>query len=357
MATRPIRRAVLEPETIARVDRGGMRHIVASLPEHLAEGQRRALGTPADLKGAQRIFLAGMGGSGIAADIFAAWVADRSKVPLRVVRDYKLPPSAQKGDVLVSISYSGDTEETLAATAHGLKIGCKLIAVTSGGELRRVAKEAGAEVLEVPKGLPPRGAFGHLFGVLPGIGEDWVYGDLRGELERSIVHLKDLRMRIAPDVPFRKNRAKLLAYRIKGRVPVVYGAGPLASVATRWQTQLNENAKVLAFSSELPEADHNELVGWCEDPTAKRFVPVLLREAGETEEMRIRLDATAALMSKATKVEQVVDEDDQPLGRLLGLLHLGDYVSVYLAALRKVDPLPVKPIQDLKARLARPEKS
>ncbi|MGQ0797548.1 MAG: bifunctional phosphoglucose/phosphomannose isomerase [Methanobacteriota archaeon] len=348
---------MLEPETIARVDRGGMRDLVASLPEHLAEGLQRALGTPAELKGAQRIFLAGMGGSGIAADIFAAWVAGRSRVPLRVVRDYTLPPSARKGDVLVSISYSGDTEETLAATAHGLKLGCKLIAVTSGGALRRLATEAGAEVLEVPKGLPPRGAFGHLFGVLPGIAEDWVYGDLGGELAHAIVHLKALRAKIAPDVPFRRNRAKLLAFRLKGRVPVVYGAGPLAAVAVRWQTQLNENAKVLAFSSELPEADHNELVGWCEDPTAKRFVPVLLREAGESDAMRVRLDATAELMSKATRVEQVVEGDEEPLGRMLGLLFLGDYVSVYLAALRGVDPLPVKSIEELKARLARPERS
>jgi glucose/mannose-6-phosphate isomerase len=338
------------------MDPGRMRDIVASLPEQLADSLRRGLGTPAELKGASRIFLAGMGGSGIAADIFDAWIADRSRVPLRVVRDYRLPPSAGRGDVLVSISYSGDTEETIAATAHGLKLGCRLIAITSGGTLARLATDAGAQVVKVPRGLPPRGAFGHLFGVLPGVAEEWVYGDLRGELDRAIVHLRDLRTRIEPGVPSRKNRAKLLASRLKGRVPIVYGAGPLRSIATRWQTQLNENAKVLAFSSTFPEADHNELVGWCEDPGARRFVPIILRDPEEGDAMRARLDATASLLGTTARVEQVSDEDDELLGRMLGLLHLGDYVSLYLAALRGVDPLPVTPIEDLKARIARAEK-
>ena len=343
---------LLEPEAVARMDPGGMRDIIRSLPEQLAEGARRALGTPAELRGAQRIFLAGMGGSAIAADIFAAWVAERARLPLRIVRDYRLPPSAQAGDVLVSISYSGDTEETLAATSHGLKLGCRLIAIPSGGSLAKIAHDAGAQVLDVPTGLPPRGAFGHLFGVLPGVAEDWIYGDLRGELEMAIVHLKALREQFRPEVGHRKNRAKLLASKLRGRVPIVYGAGPMASVAMRWQTQLNENAKVLAFSSSFPEADHNELVGWCSDPRARRFAPVLLREAGESPALRHRLDATAAMMSSYTTVHQVTDEDDAPLDRMLGLLYLGDYVSLYLAALLGVDPLPVRPIEELKARLA-----
>ena len=353
MSAGPLRPALLEASAVARTDPGKMREIIASMPEQLLEGLRRGIGTHAPLQDARHVFVVGMGGSAIAGDIFRAWIASRSKVPIQVVRDYRLPSYAQPGDVLVAVSYSGETEETLAATADGIKLGCHLVAVTSGGTLASLARSAKADVVEIPGGLPPRGAFGHLFGILPGIGEDWVYGDLRGELERAVVHLKGLRERLRPDTPKSRNRAKALAVRLRGKTPVVYGAPPFTAVAKRWQTQLNENAKVLAFSSEFPEADHNELVGWCSDGTSRRFAPVFLRDSDETPEMRRRLDATAALMARGAKVEQLEDEDDELLGRMLGLLFLGDYVSLYLATLRRVDPLPVAPIDELKARLAR----
>jgi glucose/mannose-6-phosphate isomerase len=344
---------VLEPEAVARVDPGGMSEIIASFPEQLAEGMHRGLGLSADVGNATRVFLVGMGGSGIVGEVFAAWVADRSRIPIHPIHDYRLPSYAKPGDLLVAVSYSGDTEETLAATAQGIKLGCRLVAVTSGGALAELAREVHAPLLEVPAGLPPRGAFGHLFGVLPSIGSEWVEGDLRGELARATVHMLDLRDSLWPQAPLRRNRAKQLATRLKGTTPIVYGAPPFNAIAKRWQTQLNENAKMLAFSSTLPEADHNEIIGWASDPSARRFSAVILRDADETPEVRRRLDATASLFGKYARVEQVRDEDEQLLARMLGALFLGDFVSLYLAALRRVDPLPVEPIRELKARLKR----
>ncbi|OGS49332.1 MAG: bifunctional phosphoglucose/phosphomannose isomerase [Euryarchaeota archaeon RBG_16_68_13] len=344
---------MLDAAAIAKTDPGGLGKALASLPEQLENGLRRGLGTHVGVEDASRIFIVGLGGSAIAGDVFASWVADRSKVPIQVVRDYRLPSYAQPGDLLVAVSYSGTTEETLAATAQGIKLGCRLVAVTSGGTLARLAGDSGGDLIEVPGDLPaPRASFGHLFGILPAIGETWVYGDLPGELRRAVVRLKQLREEIRPDVPLRKNRAKLIATRLKDRTPILYGAPPMVPVAKRWQTQLNENAKVVAFASAFPEADHNELVGWCEDPSAKRFAPILLRDRDESPEMRRRLDATAAMMNRRTKVESVEDDSEEILGRMLGLLYLGDFVSLYVAALRRVDPLPVLPIAELKARLA-----
>ncbi len=345
---------MLDAEAVAKVDRGGMRNLIASLPDHLEAGLRQGLGHATDLAGADRVFILGMGGSGIAGEIFASWVADRSKVPIQSVHDYRLPAYAHSGDVLLAVSYSGDTEETVSATTQGVKLGCRLVAITSGGRLADLARDARAAVLRVPAGLPPRAAFGHLFGILPSLGADWVYGDLGGELTRAIVHLRDLRERLEPEVPASKNRAKALAGRLRGHVPIVYGAPPYGPVAKRWQTQLNENAKVLAFSSAFPEADHNELVGWCSDDRARRFAPVILRDPEESPEMRRRLDVSAAMLARTSAVEQIRDEDDTLLGRMLGSLFLGDYVSLYLAVLRKVDPLPVAPIVELKKRLQKP---
>ena len=354
MAATGMGSGMLEAEAVERVDPGGMRDIIASFPEQLAEGMRRGLGAMAGVANASRVFLVGMGGSGIAGEVFSAWVADRSRIPIHPVHHYRLPSYAKPGDLLIAVSYSGNTEETLAATGQGIKLGCRLVAVTSGGALAKLARDAGAALIEVPEGLPPRGAFGHLFGILPSIGADWVYGDLRGELERAIVHLRDLRDHLRPQSPLKRNRAKLLATRLKGTTPIVYGAPPFDAIAKRWQTQLNENAKMLAFSSALPEADHNEIIGWATDASARRFTPVILRDADETPEMHRRLDATAALFGKRAKVEQVHDDDDQLLGRMLGSLFLGDFVSLYLAALRRVDPMPVAPIVELKERLKRP---
>jgi glucose/mannose-6-phosphate isomerase len=343
---------MLEARSVASIDPGGMRDIIASLPEQLSASLKVGERQRVPIGDAQRIFLVGMGGSAIGGDVFAAWLADRAKVPIQVVRDYRLPAYARPEDLLVALSYSGNTEETLAATAQGIKLGTRVVAVTSGGTLRDLVRANGMPVLPVPTGLPPRGAFGHLFGILAGLGGEWAIGDLGGELDGAVRHLQDLRGRLRPEIGIRQNRAKAIAVRIRPAVPIVYGAPPFVAIARRWQTQLNENAKVLAFSSTFPEADHNELVGWIEDPRARTHRAILLRDEDEAPDIRRQLDITVSLMSRKTRVEQVRDEGPTLLSRMLGLLFLGDYVSLYLAALRRVDPLVLKPIQALKAKLA-----
>jgi len=344
--------AVLDSRAVASVDPGGMRDIIASLPEQLAAGMKIGGAARVSIGEAQRIFIVGMGGSAIGGDVFASWLADRARVPIQVVRDYRLPAYARPEDLLVAVSYSGNTEETLSATTQGIKLGCRLVAITSGGTLRDLASPNDRLVLPVPSGLPPRGAFGHMFGILAGIAEEWTYGDMSAELNQAIVHLQSLRTTLRPEVGVRSNRAKALAVRIRPTVPVIYGAFPFVAIAKRWQTQLNENAKVLAFSSAFPEADHNELVGWVEDPRNRTHRPILLRDRDEAPNLRRQLDITVSLMSRKTKVEQVEDDGPTLLSRMLGTLYLGDYVSLYLAVLRRVDPLVLKPIQALKAKLA-----
>jgi glucose/mannose-6-phosphate isomerase len=208
-------------------------------------------------------------------------------------------------------------------------------------------------VVRVPPGLPPRGAFGYLFGALPSVAEDWVYGDLGNELERAAAHLTRLRPEFLPERPVKSNPAKALALKLRNKTPIIYGAPPYGPVATRWKTQCNENAEVLAWASQFPEADHNEIVGWGGDPNARRFLPILFRDKDETPEMRRRLDATREIMERTTTLHEVRDRGETLLSRMLGTLFLGDFVSVYLAVLRGVDPMPVKSITDLKKKLAR----
>ncbi len=343
---------MLDARAVAAVDPGGMREIIASLPDQLSAGMKVGESTRVPIEEAQRIFIVGMGGSAIGGDVFASWIADRAKVPIQVVRDYRIPAYGRPEDLLIAVSYSGNTEETLAATTQGLKLGCRVVAITSGGTLRDLVRANDMRVLPVPTGLPPRGAFGHLFGILSGIGGEWPIGNLTDELGQAINHLRSLRKALRPESGVRSNRAKSLALRIRSTVPVTYGAGPFVAIARRWQTQLNENAKVLAFSSTFPEADHNELVGWVEDARARTHRAILLRDRDEAPDLRRQLDITVSLMSRKAKVEQVHDEGPTLVSRMLGTLYLGDYVSLYLAVLRRVDPLVLKPIQTLKAKLA-----
>ena len=343
---------MLNPAAIRRVDRSGMLEIVASLPDQLLEGYRNAESVRIDLGDARRVFLAGMGGSGIAGDLFVAWASDRSKLGMEVVRGYRCPATAERGDVMIALSYSGDTEETLSAVASAEKVGCRIVGITSNGKLEALCTSRGYPLIRVPPGLPPRGAFGHLFASLPAISEDWVYGDLGNELERATAHLMRLREDYGAEVAVRSNPAKSLAVRVRGKTPIVYAAPPYGPVATRWKTQFNENAEVLAWASQFPEADHNEIVGWGGDPSARRFLPILLRDREESPEMARRLDATKKIMSRWTKVYEIRDRGETLLSRMLGILFLGDFASVYLAVLRNVDPTPVKPIVELKKRLA-----
>jgi len=344
---------MLETAAVRRVDRSGMIDIVASLPEKLLEGYRTAEALRVEPGGARRVFLAGMGGSAIAGDIFVSWAAERSKLGMEVVRGYSVPSSAARDDLLIAVSYSGDTEETLSAVASGEKKGCRIVGITSGGKLQGICTAKGYPLIRVPPNLPPRGAIGYLFAALPAISEDWVYGDLGNELERAAAHLVRLREEYGPDSATKSNPGKALAAKVRGKTPIVYGAPPYGPIATRWKTQFNENAEVLAWASAFPEADHNEIVGWCGDPSAKRFLPILFRDKDETPEMARRLEATKKVMGKWTRIHEVRDRGETLLSRMLGALYLGDFVSVYLAVLRNVDPMPVKPIAELKKHLAK----
>jgi len=146
---------MLDARAVAAVDPGGMREIIASLPDQLSAGMKVGESTRVPIEEAQRIFIVGMGGSAIGGDVFASWIADRAKVPIQVVRDYRIPAYGRPEDLLIAVSYSGNTEETLAATTQGLKLGCRVVAITSGGTLRDLVRANDMRVLPVPTGLPP----------------------------------------------------------------------------------------------------------------------------------------------------------------------------------------------------------
>lgn len=341
---------MLSHSEVSKVDKKDMLGILSSLPEQLNSGLEQSSGCelPPDLR---RIFIIGMGGSAIAGDVFAAWTRDRRATDIEVVRDYRLPAYAGEGDAAISVSYSGNTEETLSAASQALRIGCRLVGISSGGELSKFCTENRAQLVSVPKGYPPRGAFGYLFGAISGLCRDVVMGDPGKETRKAAMHLERERKNLGPDKPASKNRAKVIALRVRGKTLIIYGSMAYAPIARRWQTEFNENAKILAWASCFPEADHNEIEGWGGDTAVSRFIPIFLRDQDETEELKRRLDATRSVFARKARPLEIEGRGENLLSRMLTVLLLGDLASVYLAVLRGVDPYPVTSIESLKKKL------
>jgi glucose/mannose-6-phosphate isomerase len=207
-------------------------------------------------------------------------------------------------------------------------------------------------VLSVPKGLQPRAALGYLLGSA-GVALDTVNVlPARRDLGRSTSAVADLMQNLSPGVPTDDNMAKKIAVRLNGRLPVIYAPRTIRSVALRWQTQINENAKMIAFSGEYPEMNHNQIVGWVEGEVRKDMAPIFLRSSSLSGKLAERMAVTVALI-KESEIDPLVVElsGRSVLETVLMGIALGDLVSFYLAALKGVDPTPVNSIAELKKRM------
>ncbi len=328
------------------VDRAGMLAVLGRFPGQCREGL--ALGDEVSterLAGFSRIVVLGMGGSGIAGSLLGA-LLPAEVVP---VRGYTLPRWVGEESLVVALSYSGDTEETLSAFREALPRTRRLLAVTSGGTLGALCSERGIPWIKIPPGYQPRAALGYLLFPLLGLFRRL---DPIGGLDEVFPVLEGLARDLAPGDG--ENEAQRLARTLHGRVPLVYGAGPTAPVAFRWKTQVNENAKQPAFWAELPELCHNEIVGW---ELSTRLLPqatvVFLRAGHDHPRVQARIEILQQLLSaRDLPWIEVHGRGTGALAQAFSLLYLGDWVSAYLALLNGADPTPVAIIRELKERLA-----
>jgi glucose/mannose-6-phosphate isomerase len=345
-----------DPVALRTGDPGGMLALVAGLGTQLGEAfdvGRRASGLPA-AGGIRSIAVCGMGGSGIVGDVLrAAWAA-RLPVPVVSVKGYQLPAFCGPDTLVLAVSYSGETEETLAAYAQSVGAGCRVVAICSGGQLAELARTDGVPHVSVPGHVPaPRAALGHLIGACAGVLEaTGLIPDAGAELIDASGVLHQLSSELGPDRSTEGNRAKSLAAWLQDRTPVVWGSEGIADAAAlRWKTQLNENAKRPAFHAALPELDHNEIEGWTEG-AGDRFALVILRHSLEHPRIARRVQATReAIAGSGLGSREVSVVGKSSMEVLLSLVMLGDFTSTYLAILQGVDPMPVRVLSRLKQRL------
>ena len=345
---------------IAALDSEDVLAAVERFPDQCREGWeigRAATGLP-DAAGLESIVVLGMGGSGVSGDVVRAVVEPRLSLPLRVIKGYgPLPEWIGRNTLVFAVSYSGSTEETVAALEEAHQRGSRAVTISSGGELAEMARRYGLAHVQIPGGLQPRASLGYLtmpvFGVLGQIG---LIPDLQPDVDEAVGVLADMAARCHRKKAADENPAKDLAGRLVGRVPVVYGGYGIGSTAAyRFKCDLNEYGKTPAFWGELPELDHNEIVGWNElsELTSANFVLVLLRDPDEHERVALRFEITRRLIeSKVAEVLEVDAEGSSALARLLSLIFVTQLAAIYVGLAYGVDPGPVEVIQKLKSELA-----
>ena len=303
----------------------------------------------------RQVIVTGMGGSAIGGDILRDWLEDRIPVPMQVNREYHLPAYADPSSLVVAVSYSGNTEETLSAYVEAVERGCMTLSLSSGGLLEDFSIRLGLPHLKLPNGYPPRSALPYLLlPLIVGLQKLGIAPSFEREVDEAIKVVRQLRDEVRRTTHTDTNPAKQLATSLKGSLPMVCGYGPFKAIALRIKTQFNENSKTPAKTESFSELNHNEIVGWSgSKDLTKLFSVILIRSEDEPPEIKARIEATRRLIfdEGAHRVLEIRTRGDGRLAKMLSAMYVGDSASVYLGILNGFDPTPIPIIEELKRQL------
>lgn len=297
-----------------------------------------------------QVVVAAMGGSALGSELIKGWLSDRLSVPYEIVRDYSLPQYVGPETLVIASSYSGNTEETLSALKEAKQRNAVICTIAAGGEMASVNQTK--THLSLVSGLQPR--LTPFFGakaiatILEGAG---IIEGATSELEAAGAWLEHQALAFMANAPEAENPAKQIAKQLAGHPVVIYGGQTLAMPAMKWKIDVNENAKSLAFYNRLPEFNHNEFNGWVLSKQSP-FRVVQLHSNLDNGRISKRFEVTNRLLSGHMPTPIIVKAvGETKLQQMLWTILLGDYVSLYLAFLNQIDPVPVDMIEKLKVEL------
>lgn len=322
-----------------------MDQLIADFSKQLAEALEIAKAT--DFKTTNKTFnnvlICGLGGSGIGGTIVSQLVSDVANCPIVVNKNYTIPSFVNENTLVLCCSYSGNTEETIMMYEFAKNKGAEIVIISSGGKFIELAKANNHNHIQIPGGFPPRAAFGLSF---PQIIQVLAYykiipSNYRAEIYKAVDLLNKEEEAI-------KLEAKSIAARLIGKTPIIYADAIMDGVATRFRQQINENGKMLCWHNAIPEMNHNELVGWTEKNEDK--VVVLLRTAVDFSRNQKRMDYNKEhIFSKYTShIIEIHSKGDSLLEHFIYHIHLEDWISFYIADIKKIDPTEVNVITGLK---------
>ena len=346
------------PKTYERLDPSGLRKRLRDFPHQCEaawqQSQAQALKLPDDWKHIGHVVIGGMGGSAIAGDLAKDLAASQQAVPITVMRDFQLPFPLTRNHLFVACSFSGNTDETLSLFRQARQSEARILVVAGGGQLGRMAEEAGLPLLSIQTSGEPRSALGYnlllLLGVLVRLG---LVSTTADDVQSGITALSEQGVRLGEEIPAGDNPAKQLAQELAGRLVLIYAGGIFSGVARRWKTQLNENAKAWAFYETIPELLHNSAEAFHAAPaeSSGKLVLLLLPAAASAELERRYQILEELLARQGIPYRRISGSAGPPLAQLLSMVLLGDYVSYYLAVIRGIDPSGT-PLLDLGKQLA-----
>lgn len=326
-----------------------MKQLVSDFPVQLHEaliiGQNyKFLAAKKDFS---NIVLTGLGGSGIGGSIIQNYVFGKLKIPFIVNKDYFLPAFVGAGSLVIVSSYSGNTEETIAALQQAIRAKATVVCVTSGGKIAEIARKKKLDCILLPAGMPPRACVG--YSMVQVLYTLQYFGLLKDNFEKDIKASIKLLKQDTRDI---QKKAQAVAKKLLDKTPIIYAASDFEGVAVRFRQQLNENSKMLCWHHVIPEMNHNELVGW-RDKDASRAV-VILRNQDDYERVQLRIEINKKIFKKYTpNVTEIYSQGKSYWEKVFYFIHLTDWVSVLLAELRGQNATEVKVIDFLKGELAK----
>lgn len=342
---------------ISALDKQEMLKELDSFPGQCAEACRLGLDQeiPDRYSRVNKILICGLGGSAIVGDLLKDYLITESKFPLIVNRDSHLPGFVDEQTLVILISYSGNTKETLHSLSDAVNKKACIAAVTSGGLLQKRAEKNNIPYVLVPGRRLPRASLGFMFfPVLNMLQKLKCISDKRKQVEEAVNLVKTLSRRWSSKIPVRRNEAKQLALALEGKIPILYGTNSHAEgIVRRWKSQLNENTKLFAGYNTFPEITHNEIECWKNVPDFIKLCKVVFfHEKLTYPEDKKRVLLSEKIISQIVgPVQHVYGEGKEKLARLFSLVYLGDFVSVYLALLYATDPTPMPNIDFIKKHL------
>jgi glucose/mannose-6-phosphate isomerase len=343
-----------DAETIKRHDKSNMLSVMDSFPQNAREAINNAEKLDLkdmDKKSVNSLLIAGMGGSAVGGLLLRDWLNESCGIPIFVSRNYHLPAWVNKETLLYTVSYSGNTEETLSQYKEATKISCPTICFTSGGMLVEIATQRRDPVFRFPKGYQPRAAISFQFFGLATISRrlGLITDDYWEEIDKSLTILEKLRETMDPGNPIEKNPGKSLAVSVKDYIPFIYGSTLFEGVSYRYSTQFNENSKSPSAAGVLPEAFHNSVMAREADPNlVEKCCIIIIRDKTDSLLDKKTVRFMRLMSERFGRIVEVEPVGEGRLSRILSALYIGDYASAYLSILYGLDPSTTDSIDLLK---------
>lgn len=337
---------------IQQIDKTNMLSFLENIVSHYRKAENNSRKLSLNYPKPDNIIIAGMGGSAIGGDLLKDWAKNKIDIPIEINRDYYLPSYANRKSLVMVLSYSGETEESLSSFLDALKKDCMLCCISSGGNLINYAKKAEIPHLIVPSGIPPRAALPYMLTPLFMTLEKSSLFRVSDEFDDAIGVLDQISKENSYKIPTNKNYSKTMALKIGSSVPVIYGFGIYSSVARRFKQQFNENSKIPSRWDVFSELNHNEIVGWEQlGKFSNNYSAIFLRDKNEPVQIKSRIELTKSLLSMPSKTFEVWSKGKYNLSKMLSMICIGDFTSVYHAIMNKIDPTPVNTITHLKEKI------